>query len=102
VDHDIFSPYRPDMHASACTAGKDHFGEGEDFVRKFYENILLDRGYRLRIDLFLVYDLHQLVRAEKLDPDQPGVPARLEPYLFRFKDPSRKRDALLGLVKLLP
>jgi len=101
ADDELFAPYRPDMHASACTIGKDHFGEGADFVRKFYENILLDRGYRLRIDLMLVYDLHHLAKAEKVDPKAPGVSPRLEPYLFRFKYPDRKPEALLGILKLL-
>ena len=95
-----FDAYRPDMHAGAVTIGKDHFGEGADFVRKFYENILLDRGYRLRIDLILIYDRDQLVQAEKVDPDKPAVHPRLEPYLFKFKDPNDKQAALLGILKL--
>jgi hypothetical protein len=101
VDNELFSQYGTELHASASTIGKDHYGEGADFVRKFYENILLDRGYRLRIDLILVYDLHQLVRADRLDPNSPGVPARLEPYLFRFRYPDRKPEALAGILKLI-
>ncbi len=95
-----FDAYRPDMHAGVVTIGQDHFGEGADFVRKFYENILLDRGYRLRIDVILIYDRDRLVQAEKADPDKPSVHPRLEPYLFRFKDPNNKQAALLGILKL--
>ncbi|MFH0770472.1 MAG: DegT/DnrJ/EryC1/StrS family aminotransferase [Candidatus Peregrinibacteria bacterium] len=94
-----FENYRVDFQAEACTIGKNHFGKGADFVKKFYENVLFDRGYRLRIDLLLVYDLHQLLRAEKIDPAKPGVPPRLEPYLFRFKNQEHKKEALLGIIK---
>jgi len=100
-DDGHFDAYRPDMHASACTIEKGHTDEGTDIVQKFYENILLDRGYRLRVDIILVYDLHQLVRAEKVDPGKPGVRPALELYLFRFNDPANKPRALLGIVKLL-
>lgn len=95
-----FDAYRPDMHAGVVTIGRDHFGEGADFVRKFYENILLDRGYRLRIDIVLIYDRDRLVQAERVDPDKPAVHPRLEPYLFRFKNPNDKQAALLGILKL--
>jgi hypothetical protein len=95
-----FEDYDADLQAGFFTVGKNHFGEGADFVQKFYENVLLDRGYRLRIDLFVVYDLNKLVQAKK-KPNTPGVHSRLEPYLFKFKDPERKQDALLGVIKLL-
>lgn len=101
VDHEKFEPYRPDFQAGFCTVGKNHYGEGADFIKKFYENVLLDRGYRLRIDLLVIYDLHQLVQANKLDESQPSVHPRLEPYLFRFKDPKNKPEALLGIIKIL-
>jgi hypothetical protein len=100
VAHEEFEPYRADFQAGSCTVGKDSAGEGADIIKKFYENVLLDRGYRLRIDLIIIYDLHQIVRAEKVDEEKPGVDARLEPYLFRFKDPERKTRALLGIIKL--
>jgi hypothetical protein len=101
VDHEIFEPYKPDFQAGFCTVGKNHFGEGADFIQKFYENVLFDRGYRLRLDLLLIYDLHQLVQAEKVDKDKPDVSPHLVPYLFRFKDPEHKPEALLGIIKLL-
>lgn len=100
VGHEDFKPYCVDLQAGFCTVGKNHFGEGADIIKKFYENVLLDRGYRLRIDLLLIYDLHQLTQAKK-DSDKPGVHPRLEPYLFRFKNPKNKQRALLGIIKLL-
>ena len=101
ADDDPFAPYKPDLHAGLCTIGKDHWGEGADFVKKFYENILLDRGYRLRIDLMLVYDASQLERATKVEAGQPSVRPELEVCLFRFRNPADKPAALLGVLKLL-
>jgi hypothetical protein len=101
VEHESFEPYKPDFQAGFCSIGKNHFGEGADTIQKFYENVLLDRGYRLRVDLLLVYDLNQLVRAEKVDKEKPSVDSRLEQYLFRFKDPDHKPEALLGIIKIL-
>lgn len=101
VGHDDFEPYKPDFQAGFGTVGKDLVNEGAGIIQKFYENVLLDRGYRLRIDLLIVYDLHKLVRAEK-DPNTPNtIHPRLESYLFRFKDPEHKPEALLGIVKIL-
>ncbi|MEK7192920.1 MAG: hypothetical protein AAB682_02170 [Patescibacteria group bacterium] len=96
-----FEDYDVDFQAGFCTIGKNHFGEGADIIQKFYENVLLDRGYRLRIDVLLIYDLNQLTRAEKIDQERQGVHPRLEPYLFKFKDPGHKQHALLGIIKLL-
>jgi hypothetical protein len=98
---DGFENYNVDFQAGFCTVGKNHSGEGADVVQKFYENVLLDRGYRLRVDLLLIYDIHQLQQAEKIDPDKPGVDSRLEPYMFRFKDRDNKKQALFGIIKLL-
>jgi hypothetical protein len=100
VAYEEFSAYNADLQAYACRVGKDPI-DGADLIKKFYENVLLDRGYRLRIDLLIIYDLHQLVRAEKVDLSKPGVHPRLEPYLFRFKDPDNKPQALLGIIKIL-
>jgi hypothetical protein len=41
------------------------------------------------------------VRAEKVDKEKPSVDSRLEQYLFRFKDPDHKPEALLGIIKIL-
>lgn len=96
-----FEDYDVDFQAGFCTIGKNHFGEGADIIQKFYENVLLDRGYRLRIDVLLIYDLNQFIQAEKIDQTKSGVHPRLEPYMFKFKDPEHKQRALLGVIKLL-
>lgn len=69
--------------------------------RRFYENALLDRGYKLRVDLLVLYDPKQMIQATKVDDTKPGVHPRLEQYLWRFKDPVRKPDAVVGIVKIL-
>lgn len=95
-----FEDYDVDFQAGFGTVGKDLEGEGADIIQKFYENTLLDRGYRLRIDLLLIYDLNQLTKAEK-NPEKEGVHPRLEPYLFKFKNPENKPQALIGIIKIL-
>lgn len=62
----------------------------------------LDRGYPVRIDLLIVYDSRQFELARKFSPQSIGVDSRLEKYLYRFKDKSHKKDALIGVVKLAP
>lgn len=96
-----FEDYDVDFQAGFGTVGKNLKGEGADIIQKFYENVLLDRGYRLRIDLLLIYDLHQLDKAKKIDSEKKGVHPRLEPYMFKFKDPENKKRALIGIVKIL-
>ena len=101
VAHEEFAPYEADFHADACIVGKNHVGQGADIIQKFYENALIDRGHRVRIDLLLIYDFHQLTRAQKADADMPGVSLHLEKYLFRFTNPHQKQKALLGIIKIL-
>lgn len=96
-----FEDYDVDFQAGFCIIGKNHFGECADIIQKFYENVLLDRGYRLRIDVLLIYDLNQLMQAKKIDETKSGVHPRLEPYMFKFKNQEHKQNALLGIIKLL-
>lgn len=72
-----------------------------DTVKKFYENVLLDRGYRVRIDVLIIYDANKLVRAKKIDPKAESARPELEECLYKFKDPKHKQDALVGIVKIL-
>lgn len=107
LDPHVFGPYRPDMHAGRCTVKDGHIvvapgemSEGADIIYNFYENAALDRGFPLRIDLLLIYDLQQLIQATRDDDGTPGV-GHLERFLFRFKNPDRKKEALLGIIKIL-
>lgn len=103
VDHEVFEPYRPDLQAGRITIEHGKI-VGESFgadIKRFYENTLLDRGYRLRIDLLVLYDPAQMIRADKVDDSKPSIQPHLEEYLWRFKDPDHKREALVGMVKIL-
>jgi hypothetical protein len=103
VAHEEFEPYKPDLQAGDIVI-KDGKLVGESFsedVRRFYENTLLDLGYRLRIDLIVLYDPEQLVRAEKVDIEKPSVDPNLEQYLWRFKYPDNKPTAVKGILKIL-
>lgn len=59
----------------------------------FYEGALADRGYSVRLDIVMLYDL------DKLQPVNAHVPE--ECYEFAFKHPDRKQEALLGVIKIL-
>lgn len=103
VAHEEFEPYKPDLQAGTIEIkdGKltEPFGSG--LIKLFYEDVLLDRGYRLRIDLILLYDPKQMVRAEKVDHTKPNTRPKLEELLWRFKDPEHKQKALIGVIKIL-
>lgn len=103
VAHEEFEPYHADLQAGEVVVENGQL-KGESFseqIRLFYENTLIDRGYRLRIDLLVFYDPNQMVKAEKIDSKKPGVELHLEKYLWRFKDPAHKRNALKGIIKVL-
>jgi hypothetical protein len=95
VLHDFYKDRGVDMFA-----GPHDFTKGAqalaDTVENFYEGALQDRGYRVRIDLILVYDPKQLefVPVDYGNGDY-GNDA------FRFKNPEEKRKALIGIIKVL-
>lgn len=103
VAHEKFEPYKPDIQAGMIEV-KDGKLISEPFaedVRRFYENTLIDRGYRLRLDLLVLYDPEQMTKAEKVDADKPSVAPHLEEYLWKFKYPNDKSTAVTGIVKIL-
>lgn len=90
----------PHYQGDRCPSGSA-LGE---VVADFYQGTLSERGFHQRLDLLLIYDFDHL--------EIPGMPHDLEPIegspgglpdccIFRFRDPDRKPDALLGLVKIL-
>ena len=72
-----------------------------DIIWHFYEHTPLDRGYALRIDLLLIYDPKQLKKAKKFHAKARSVRKGLNSYLYKFKHPENKKDALLGIIKIL-
>ncbi len=101
IHHDWEAQRGVELHAVACEvtdklrglvdadylAAPSVFGE---FIMDFYESARAERGYPLRLDILLAYDLDQLVAR----PEGASMS-------FAFKNPDRKRDALLGIVNIL-
>ena len=103
VAHEQFDPYKPDIQAGDIEISNGKLSEpyGETLIKLFYENVMLDRGYHVRVDLILLYDPKQMIRAERVDLTKPSVDSDLEQYLWKFKDPNNKQKALMGIVKIL-
>jgi len=102
VAHEEFEAYKPDIQAGLITVGNGKISESfTDDIKRFYENTLLDRGYRLRIDVLVFYNPDLLELATKIDLDKPSTAEHLEQYLYRFKNPNEKQKALVGIIKIL-
>ena len=103
VAHEEFEPYKPDIQAGEIVvkSGKIIGESLSEDVKRFYENTLIDRGYRLRTDLIVLYDPQQFVQAEKTDDTKPSVASHLEKYLWKFKNPKNKSKAVAGIIKIL-
>ena len=101
MHHEWYAPYGVDIHAIAgevtdklralddpdYIAAPSFFGE---FLMDFYESARAERGYSLRIDILIVYDLDQLLAVPEDDPKG-----------YTFKHPDRKPEALLGVINIL-
>ena len=110
VCHDEFCGYDYDIQAGTITVKngklvipKDYKYPTEfgDTIWHFYEHTHLDRGYAVRIDLLLIYDPKQLTKARKFHSKAQSVRRGLNNYLYKFKHPKNKKDALLGIIKIL-
>jgi hypothetical protein len=82
----------------------DYTAMGE-VVGLFYEGALADRGYSIRLDILMIYDLDQLEPAPiQWTPKGPVLgllPPPEESSEFTFKNPDQKQQALLGMIKIL-
>ncbi len=110
VCHDEFSVYDYDIQAGtikiknrklAIPKSYKYPTEFGDIIWHFYEHAPLDRGHIVRIDLLLFYDPKKLKKARKLHPEAQNVRRGLNKYLYKFKEPENKKDALLGIIKIL-
>jgi hypothetical protein len=110
VGHEEFSGYDYDIQAGPVeirdsrlvpAAGMGYPSVFGGVVWHFYHGAPLDRGHAVRIDLLLLYDGASLVRARKVHPNAKRLRKGLKQFLFKFRDPNRKKEALLGLVKVL-
>ena len=110
VAHDEFSGYDYDIQAGTIEIkngnlvipkGYKYPTEFGDVIWHFYEHTPHDRGYAVRIDLLLIYNPKHLKKARKFHPRGRSVRRGLNNYLYKFKDPDNKKDALVGIVKIL-
>lgn len=69
------------------------------FVWSFYESPLRVRGYSVRVDILVVYDLSKL-KAVRTSHTHEGRPiTKRDGYVFR--DPTHKAQAILAIIKIL-
>lgn len=67
----------------------------KEALKDFYEGAIHDRGYSLRIDLVVIYDLNLLESIPIQYVNGVGKDA------YKFRKPNQKEDAVLGFIKLL-
>ncbi len=110
VGHDEFSGYDFDIQAGPVEIRHSRLvaDANEPFSTifggiawHFYHGAPLDRGHAVRIDILMLYDPKQVIRARKFLPGARGVRKGLNQFLYKFMNPKNKRDALRGLVKVL-
>ena len=58
----------------------------------FYASAMAERGYPLRVDILLAYDLDQLLDVHDEEGNFQG---------YRFENPEDKQGALLGVISIL-
>lgn len=108
VAHEEFANYDYDIQATKFeiknstikTNDSDEipslFGQ---IIYDFYNHAPYDRGYPVRIDLLILYNPQKLTKAKKINPNGKQVNKKLEKYLYKFK--GNKKDALVGIIKVL-
>jgi hypothetical protein len=110
VCHEQFSVYDYDIQAGSFEIRNSKIVIEEtdtyptlfgDTIYDFYENAPQDRGYPVRVDLLVLYDTSKLELAKLKNPESEEVNPRLTKYLYKFKERENKREALLGIVKIL-
>ena len=110
VCHEQFSVYDYDIQAGSFEIrnSKIIIEESDtyptlfgDTIYDFYENAPQDRGYPVRIDILILYDYRKLKPAKLNNSGATRVAPPLEKYLYKFKDRANKKDAILGIVKIL-
>jgi hypothetical protein len=103
IHHNYYAPHGVERHLVVCrvtdklrglddadyVAAESVFAE---FMEDFYESALTEpeRGYSMRMDILIVYDLDALVAVPK---DRPRG--------YAFKHPDRKPEALLAIINVL-
>jgi len=119
VHHDLDKEYSIDLHAIALEVTEKnivcpHYSENRcstgnpisELLLDCYEGAKVDRGYPLRVDLLLVFDLEKLQPAPMMwkenGPEYTKISdiSPMETTTFQFKDPDNKTDALAGIISI--
>jgi hypothetical protein len=69
-------------------------------IYNFYKNAPFDRGHSVRIDILLIYDPSKLEFAKKKSTIPDSFKKGLELYLYKFKEPANKKEALVSIVNI--
>lgn len=67
------------------------------FLEPFYYWPIQDRKYPVKVDIAIIYDLSKLKRVMHQYKGRTGI----KKDGFIFKNPENKKDALLGIIKIL-
>lgn len=93
VAHEFYKQKEVELFAVPITID-DRTNVTAEALKDFDEGAIKDRGYSLRINLVVVYDLSQLEHIPIQYDDGVGEDA------FKFKYPEKRAEAVLGFVVL--
>ena len=92
VSHDFYKEKEVELFAVSIKSGEE-VCFAQEMLEDFAIGEIQDRGYSLRIDLLVIYDLNKLVNIPIKYPDGIGKDA------FRFKD-AKRENTILGFIKI--
>lgn len=94
VAHDFYTEKGVELFLSPVVVSPQlkHMSE---IIGDFYEGAMEDRGYAMKIDLIVIYDLKKLELIPIQYDDGIGNDA------FKFKDSQNKHNAVIGFIKIL-
>ncbi len=94
VAHDFYTEKGVELFAIPCRVDENAHLMGEA-IKDFYEGALEDRGYPMRVDLMVIYDMEQL---ELVPIDYDG---KIGDDAYKFKNLGNRADAVLGFISVL-
>lgn len=93
VAHDFYTEKGVEIFATPVTVTHTMILMNE-VIKDFYEGALQDRGYSLKIDLIIIYDISQLQIIPIQYEDGIGEES------FKFKHSDKKNEAVMGIITL--
>lgn len=91
---DVYQQRKFDLFASRKVID-EKFSFAEETLELFYEGALADRGYRVMIDIIMIYDIHKF----EMIPIYFSETEIEETW--KFKEQHRKEEALLGIIEII-